>query len=399
MMPSANSEPAENIGVAMRRQLAGFVRNLRDNGFAVGLAETRDALSILASPAAARPALLGAALRALFCATHADWQRFDEIFQAFWQGRSMRRMQQLSGTPNERRKPQRQLAASSPPQGHPGTPDHVERRDGPEGDNPADGRGRRGGASRAEALAGTDLRHITDPDDVAAAHELAQRLARAMRARLVRRERPRPHGRRLDLRRTIHRSISHGGTPIDLVWRRRKAKPLRLVILLDASGSMSLYTAFFVRFIHGVVEAFQEAEAFVFHTRLAHVSESLRDRDVSRAIDRLSLIAQGIGGGTRIGESLATFNRWHAKRVINSRTAVMILSDGYDTGEPEQLANEMRRLRRRCRRIVWLNPLIGWRDYAPEARGMQAALPYVDLFASAHNLASLAALEPYLARI
>ena len=159
------------------------------------------------------------------------------------------------------------------------------------------------------------------------------------------------------------------------------------------------YTTFFVRFVHGVVDAFAEAEAFVFHTRLAHVSESLRDRDVTRAIDRMSLMAQGIGGGTRIGESLATFNRWHAKRVINSRTAVMIVSDGYDTGEPATLSREMQRLRRRCRRIVWLNPLIGWEGYAPEARGMQAALPYVDLFAPAHNLASLAALEPYLARL
>jgi uncharacterized protein with von Willebrand factor type A (vWA) domain len=248
-------------------------------------------------------------------------------------------------------------------------------------------------------LASVDLRHIVDPADIARANQLAARLARVMRARLVRRERIRRRGRRLDLRRTIHRNVSHGGTPVELAWRRRKIKPLRLVVLLDASGSMSLYTSFFVRFVHAVVDAFREAEAFIFHTRLAHVSASLRDRDVARAIDRLSLLAQGIGGGTRIGESLATFNQWHAKRVINSRTAVMIVSDGYDTGEPEQLALQMRRLRRRCRRIIWLNPLIGWRDYSPSARGMQAALPYVDLFAPAHNLDSLAALEPYLAKI
>jgi uncharacterized protein with von Willebrand factor type A (vWA) domain len=244
-----------------------------------------------------------------------------------------------------------------------------------------------------------DMRHIVDPREIEQTRALAERLAHRMRARLVRREQARRRGRRLDLRRTIHRNISHGGTPIDLVWRRRKVKPLRLVVLLDGSGSMELYTAFFVRFLHGVVDAFHESEAFVFHTRLAHVSASLRDRDVTRAVDRLSLMAQGIGGGTRIGECLATFNRWHAKRVINARTAVMIVSDGYDTGEPERLAEEMRRLRRRCRRIIWLNPLLGWRDYAPEARGMQAALPYVDLFAPAHNLESLAALEPYLARI
>jgi uncharacterized protein with von Willebrand factor type A (vWA) domain len=172
-----------------------------------------------------------------------------------------------------------------------------------------------------------------------------------------------------------------------------------LVILLDASGSMSLYTAFFVRFMHGVVDAFREAETFVFHTRLVHVSPALRDKNAGRAVEKLALVAAGIGGGTKIGESLAAFNRWHAKRVVHSRTAVIIVSDGYDTGPPEEMAAAMRDLRRRTRRIVWLNPLIGWQGYAPEARGMKAALPYVELFAPAHSLESLAALEPYLARI
>jgi uncharacterized protein len=382
-----------------RRRLAGFARTLRDNGFRVGLAETSDALAILASPAALRSTSLKPALRALFCATHSDWERFDEIFDAFWRGSGMRRRQILSGAPQTRHAPARKLAEAHMPQEALGLPDRTERRNEGDGDSASDGRARREGASRAENLSTADLRHIVDPDEVAATHALAARLARVMRARLVRREQVRRRGRRLDLRRTIHRNVSHGGTLIELAWRRRKIKPLRLVVLLDASGSMSLYTAFFVRFLHGVVDSFREAEAFVFHTRLAHVSPSLRDRDVTRAVDKLALMAQGIGGGTRIGESLSTFNRWHARRVINSRTAVVVVSDGYDTGEPEQLGEEMRRLRRRCRRIIWLNPLIGWRDYSPQARGMQAALPYVDLFAPAHNLQSLAALEPYLARI
>jgi len=400
MSVAAVSTSGDGIGEPARRRLAGFVRTLRDNGFKIGLAETGDALEILAAPLAVRPSTLKPALRSLFCATHSDWEGFDEIFEAFWQGRGIHQARTLAGSALESRAPARHLKDVGPRAGTPGLPDHVERRhDDDGGDGAGDGRGRREGASRFENLTSADLRHITDPADIAQAHALAARLSRAMRARLVRRERVRRRGRRLDLRRTIHRNVSHGGTLVELAWRRRKIKPLRLVFLLDASGSMSLYTAFFIRFLHGVVDAFRESEAFVFHTRLAHVSASLRDRDVTRAVDKLSLMAQGIGGGTKIGESLATFNRWHARRVINSRTAVMIVSDGYDTGTPEQLGEEMRRLRRRCRRIIWLNPLIGWRDYSPQARGMQAALPFIDLFAPAHSIESLAALEPYLARI
>jgi uncharacterized protein with von Willebrand factor type A (vWA) domain len=393
------SASVESIGAGTRARLAGFAAMLRENGFKVGLAETRDALSILISPAAVRRSSLKPALRALFAATRSDWERFDEIFDAYWSGRGVRRAQVARASPAAGSAAAARRSVASPSQPPQGLPDKVERRSGAEAESGASPGGRRGGASRAENLAAADIRHIIDPDEVAEVHALAARLARTMRARLLRREQARRRGRRLDIRRTIHRNVSKGGTPVDLVWRRRKTKPLRLVVLLDTSGSMNLYTAFFVRFLHGVVDAFREAEAFVFHTRLAHVSPSLRDRDVARAVDRLGLMAQGIGGGTRIGESLATFNRWHARRVVNSRTAVMIVSDGYDTGEPELLSAQMRRLRQRCRRIIWLNPLIGWKSFSPEARGMQAALPHVDLFAPAHNLESLAALEPYLARI
>ena len=398
MSAAAVSTGVDGIGAGTRRRLAGFARALRDNGFKVGLAETRDALAVLLSPAAVRRSSLKPALRSLFAATRSDWERFDEIFDAYWSGRGMRRVGAV-----ERIVARRHLIAALAPPGSqlPADllPDHVERRAGTRGDGDPGSGGRRGGASRAENLAAADIRHVVDPEEIAKVHALATRLARTMRARLVRRQQARRRGQRLDIRRTIHRSVSKGGTPIDLVWRRRKLKPLRLVVLLDTSGSMNLYTAFFVRFLHGVVDAFREAEAFVFHTRLAHVSPSLRDRDVARAVDRLGLMAQGIGGGTRIGESLATFNRWHARRVINSRTAIMIVSDGYDTGDPALLAAQMRRLRQRCRRIIWLNPLIGWKSFSPEARGMRAALPHIDLFAPAHNLESLAALEPYLARI
>jgi uncharacterized protein with von Willebrand factor type A (vWA) domain len=125
----------------------------------------------------------------------------------------------------------------------------------------------------------------------------------------------------------------------------------------------------------------------------------MKEKDAARALDRLSLVAQGAGGGTRIGESLQTFNHWHAARVIHSRSVVMIVSDGYETGDAGLLGREMAALSKRCRRIVWLNPMMAWEGYTPEARGIKAALPFVDLYAPANTLKSLSALEPYLARL
>jgi uncharacterized protein with von Willebrand factor type A (vWA) domain len=393
-MASADISP----GPLLRRRLAGFAASLRDSGFVVGLAETQDALRLLAGNASVwRASLLRPALKSLFCSRLSDWQRFDEIFDAFWLGRGTRRLVTAgAGGAAARQTSAQQLAGTHVPSE---TPRIINRDLAPNDVEIGDGRGRREGASSAELLTHTDFRHLSNAADIAAAHALAQRFALALRRRLTRRQRAHRRGRRLDLRKTIHRNIGHGGEPIELVFKRRKEKPLRLVVMLDASGSMSLYAPFFIRFMHGLLGAFREAEGFVFHTRLIHVSPALRERDAGRAIDRLALIAQGIGGGTRIGESLAAFNRWHAKRVLHARSAVMILSDGYETGRPEDLAAEMRALRRRCRRIAWLNPMLGWEGYTPAARGMAAALPYVDLFAPAHDLASLAALEPFLARL
>ncbi|MBX9587794.1 MAG: VWA domain-containing protein [Hyphomonadaceae bacterium] len=389
-----------DAGTYLAERLTTFMRTLRNNAFAVGLKESEDAARVLASPLVARPTGLRSALKALVCARRSDWLKFDEVFDAFWLGRGMRRVVPLtSRAQSSKRTERRQLSGPEVEQKTEAGLGEQVPASGEEQNDSGSSPARMEGASRRERLAETDFRKIHDPKAIAEAHALAARLARRMRTRLSRRERVRAKGRRIDMRRTIRRNVSHGGVPIELVWRKRKRKPLRLVVLLDASGSMSLYTAVFVRFIHGVLDNFREAEAFLFHTRLVHVSNAMREKDAARALERLSLLAQGVGGGTRIGESLATFNRWHAKSVIHSRTCVMIISDGYDTGPPEAMAVEMQRLAKRCKRIVWLNPMIGWDDYEPSARGMQAALPHIDLFATAHNLKSLAALEPYLVRL
>jgi|HubBroStandDraft_5_1064220.scaffolds.fasta_scaffold46378_2 uncharacterized protein with von Willebrand factor type A (vWA) domain len=384
-------------GPAMRKRLAGFVVTLRDAGFAIGQGEAQDAARLVASPMAERPERLRVAMRTLFASRRTEIARFDELFDAFWRGRGAKSAVKIRAEALAARSPRRfQHGPGASEQQQ--DPTHIGGASAPQG-APTQGGGRRGGASAQEAISRKDVAAFVGERERAQASELAERFARVMRTRLTRRERARRRGRRLDLRATIRLSIAHGGEPLDLKFRRRKIKPLRLVALLDASGSMESYVAFFTRFLHAVTQVFRESEAFLFHTRLAHVSSALRERDPVKALDRLALMAAGVGGGTKIGECLAAFNRVHAKRVIHSRTCVMILSDGYDTGAPELLASAMRELRRRCKRIVWLNPLTGRDGFEPSARGMQAALPYLDLFAPAHSLESLAALEPYLARI
>ncbi|HMJ32119.1 MAG TPA: VWA domain-containing protein [Xanthobacteraceae bacterium] len=392
-------EELDEVSRLVAAKLAAFLKTLRDSGFAVGLQEGQDAASLMTAGYAEKPGLLRSAFKHLFSARKSDWDRFDGIFDAFWLGKRVRSRSLTVGSAKVANSPSLkslQDTRSEPTAGEAAT-DQIPSAD----DAPLDrgGEGRMEGASRADNLAEIDFRNMADPEQIEQAHAVGARLAKSMRTRLTRRDLARRRGYRLDLRRTIHSNISHGGVPIDLVKRQRKEKPLRLVMLLDASGSMSMYTGVFLRFIHGVLDEFREAEAFLFHTRLAYVSDAMKEKDAARALDRLSIMAQGAGGGTRIGESLQTFNRWHAARVLHSRSCVMIVSDGYETGDAALLGREMAALAKRCRRIVWLNPMMAWQGYAPEAAGIKAALPHVDLYARANTLKSLAELEPYLAKL
>ncbi len=387
----------DKAGLATARRVIGFVRNLRDNGFAIGLAEARDALRAAASLDLSSPGPLRLALKPLLATRRDEAQRYDELFNAYWLRRGVKTAAAAPGNLRSE-----QPAKRSPVQGNlPGQlaafADRVSRDAGEETDA-AGNEFRRGGASRAESLARTDFRHLDDPDSAAAIEDLAERMALALRRRLQRRRKAARRGDRLDLRRMLHASIAHGGEPIEIFRKRAKRRPLRPVLLLDASGSMAQYSGMFLRFMLALLKQLPEGEGYLFHTRLVEIGPVLRERRRVKALERLSLLAEGWGGGTRIGECLASFVKHHAKRALRGRAALFILSDGYDTGEPAQLAKAMAALKQRARRIVWLNPLLGWRDYQPIAGGMAAALPYIDVFAPAHNLESLAALEPHLAR-
>jgi uncharacterized protein with von Willebrand factor type A (vWA) domain len=392
-------EELDEVSRLVAGKLAAFLKTLRDNGFTIGLHEGRDAAALMAAGFAEKPGLLRIALKHLLSARKSDWETFDGIFDAFWRGKRVKSRSLTMGAVKAANSPSLKSLQDNKSERNAGetATDQVPSAD--EAPQDRGGEGRMEGASRADHLAEIDFRDMADPEQIEQAHEVAARLAKTMRTRLTRRDLARRRGYRLDLRRTIHSNISHGGVPITLVKRQRKQKPLRLVMLLDASGSMSMYTGVFLRFIHGVLDEFREAEAFLFHTRLAYVSDAMKEKNAGRALDRLSIMAQGAGGGTRIGESLQTFNRWHAARVLHSRSCVMIVSDGYETGDAKLLGREMAALAKRCRRIVWLNPMMAWQGYAPEAAGIKAALPHVDLYAPANTLKSLSELEPYLAKL
>ena len=356
---------------AISQQVTGFISHLRLNGFKLGPGESELALRVLEATGSLDPRAHRLGLKTALCAGHDQWGRFDDLFEAYWFGKG--RTREVASVTNRAKTDKSSVAKlwdrALSQDGLKKTDSQTSQGeiDEPEGDG---GHGRLI-ASRRTTMLRRDLREIVDPDEILEAERLALQLAQAIRINRSRRRRPASHGRLLDLKRTLRASLARGGEPIDLHHRRRPVRPVRLVLLLDVSGSMQVYSRFLLQFAKGLVGQWLEAEAFIFHTRLIKVSDALRERDPSRAMARLSLMTQGIGGGTEIGDSLATFNDKYAAGTLNSRSVVMIMSDGYDTGTPDTIARELARLQRKTRRIIWLNPLAGWRDYQPVAQAMQ----------------------------
>ena len=248
------------------------------------------------------------------------------------------------------------------------------------------------GVSAYEVLMDQDFSTfpVEDLDEVA---RLTVLIARRLARRVSRRRRPTRRGGVLDLRRSIRANMMKGEI-IDLRRRERRRRKVRLVLLCDVSGSMDLYSRFLLQFLYALQNVFGRVETFTFATRLTRVTEHLKGPSYRLALKRLAEV-RDFSGGTRIGDSLQEFNRsWG--HLVDRHTIVLLLSDGWDTGEPEVLATEMLALKRRAGRLIWLNPLLGNPSYEPLTRGMAAALPLVDHFAAAHNLASLRDLAGHL---
>ena len=248
--------------------------------------------------------------------------------------------------------------------------------------------------SHSEVLRQKDFDTLTE-DEMAE----VRRLIRLMRlpAGLTRSRRARAGGHdQLDIRRLLRRSLRFGGELLVFSWKSPQLRPRPLVLLCDISGSMERYTRLLLNFAYALKNASTRVEAFVFATRLTRITRLLRSHDVDAALSRVTASVDDWSGGTRIGEAIEAFNRRYARRVLGHGATVAIISDGWDRGDAAQMRHAIARLQRSCHRLIWMNPLMGAPGYEPLTLGLQAALPFVDDFLPAHNLANLEALGTLL---
>ena len=377
-------------------RVAGFIAHLRENGLRLGVAEADTALTALTHVDAAWPEQSRRALKAVCTGCKDEAERFDALFDAFWLDAGRVRTKTM---PTLKAPTSDDIHSSREAKGQDaGGAGQSTAPDSGDGEADSDGEGKLI-ATKVRNLMRKDLRDMVRPEDIAEAEEVARRIGAALRDRRSRRRIAARKGDRIHFRKTIRASLATGGEPVKLLRKQRPDRTRKIVTLCDVSGSMTVYAQMFMAFLAGLMRADTTADAYLFHTRLVRITEALRDRDAMRAIGRMSLMADGFGGGSNIGPSLERFADTYAKRFVDGRTVVLILSDGYDTAPPEHISIALAKIKKRGARVIWLNPLKGWADYAPVATGMAAALPHLDLFKAANTLGDLAALERELVHL
>ncbi len=378
------------------RNIVLFGRLLRVGSLDVTPTQLRDWVAALELVDLARKRDVKAAAQAVLVSRRRDLPWFNKAFELFWQARDPRELEQLElGLMIQRRTERTKRAAIQ----------KLALNDSDAGGDRSDDRDRTARAqlySAREALRQKDFAQL-EGDELEEIKRLMATMRWELETRRTRRLRPDRHGHRLDLRRTLRRSLTQGGEMVDLVHRGRKHRRRPLVLLCDISGSMEPYSRLLLHFIYAVSHprsadpGVSRVEAFAFGTRLTRLTQELAERDVDRALQAAAHRIEDWGGGTRTGDALREFNFTWSRRLLGQGAAVLIISDGWDRGDIGLLGHEMERLHRSCHRLIWLNPLLGSPDYEPLTRGIVAALPHVDDFLPVHNLASLEQLGDLLA--
>jgi uncharacterized protein len=372
----------------MLQNLVLFARRLQGAGMLVTPDEAVDGLRAIEHIDVGDRHEFYLTLRTVFASRAEDLQTFDSVFADFWRY-----------LPGESQDADENDNESDPDQGPEGSettegPSDVTLEDWNEAESSEEEQ-EVPGYSAEQILRAKDFSSF-QTEELEEIVRLTAKLARKMAMRLSRRHKATRRGHVIDLRRSMRLNVKYGGDPVELARKRRKIAKTKLVVICDVSGSMDIYSRFLLQFIYAVQHTFADVESFVFSTQLTRVTEYFEEQDIYEALDTISHEVLDWSGGTRIGQSLKTFNDLYARSMVDRRTVILVLSDGWDTGEAAILGEQMDELSRRAARVVWLNPLKASPGYQPLCKGMSTALPYIDIFASAHNLASLLDLEHYL---
>jgi uncharacterized protein with von Willebrand factor type A (vWA) domain len=364
-----------------------FVRVLRRAGMPVGLDQAQEFAEALTLVDLGSREQVYYAARGLLVRNHAYLRLFDALFNRFWRAPSAdaRRMPRtMPRAPRHRPQAERFTIAT-----------YMAARAGAN-DPERDVLDKANTASAAERLQRKEFGAMSD-EELAEIKALIQRFDWQIDQRLTRRRRPHRRGEQLDMRAVLRDAARHMGTPLRPQWRRRITRPRPLILIADISGSMERYARLLLQFLYSISRRVARVECFVFGTRLTSITRQLRIRNIDRAIDEASREVVDWAGGTQIGTCLHTFHQRWARRVLGRGAVVILISDGWDRGEPQQLERNIRLLRQRSYRLIWLNPLLGQATYQPDVAGMRAALPYIDDFLPIHNLQSLSALAKRIA--
>jgi len=383
-------------------EAVGFGRSLRSARLSIDLGASVDFARALTLVDIADREQVKAAGAAVFVRRRDDRATYDAAFDAWWRARGSRLPSEAGPSPMRRDDEaghEEAAPGATPPE--PGAERGAMRPDEAGTPIPADGDDADDEApiegmivspdaySRGEVLRHREFDRMT-PAELREAERLVDLLVPQLERRRTRRYELHSHGRRLAPRAMFRRNLGTGGQLLSWVWRRQVREPRSLVVLCDISGSMERHSRLLLRFIQALSAASEvRTESFVFGTRLTRVTRLLRDRNRDRALARVADSVNDWAGGTRIGDSFRTFNQHWARRSLRTSGVVIVVSDGWDRGDPSLVATETARLRRNCHRLVWLNPLAGTPGYQPLAGGMRAAYPYIDDFLAAGTVASL----------
>ena len=363
-----------------------FGRVLKDLGFRLGLSQVIDANRCMPLIDIRSRVDFHRTLAANLLHEHEDIEPFNQVFEAFWQGDmeiepGIETMEVPAESPDEA------LESSDDSGGN--MEETVAEREGASDDSSTDPDPLMVPTySPNEQLNEKDFSEMGIEESRAVTQAILL-IASKIATQVSRRKKRARRGTEIDPRGTMRRNIKYGGEVIELVARKRRIKKTRVVLLCDVSGSMDCYSRFLIQFMYGLQNELWGVETFVFSTTLSRITHLIRTKNIGNALDKISKSVLGWSGGTNIGRSLEIFNRDFAASTVTHRTVVVIISDGWDRGDVGVLERQMQALKRRCGKMIWLNPLLASENYEPLCKGMQAALPYLDLFLSAHNANSL----------